>query len=221
MVNRWGSPIWLLATPRSGSTWLSYLLNRAVGLPYNVRGNPHTHLNRVIFDEHYHEDGIPVLGPIVAKVHIHQAELTGIFRDPPRGLRLVRLTRLNRAEQIASMICSQKRRLHHAKDDRELESIRSLPVDFTSKDVLSCNQQLIAWNHHMDNYCHRFPTISVCYESLLQDPITEVQRLLDGLGVNVRVDIPDDLPLFRLGSPPEMVAEVNEYLLASDAREAN
>lgn len=107
----WKCPVWIISTPRVGSTLLCYRLNAAVGLPTKIDyRNPNPPLN--VFAEHFHPD-LAKTGykantnrPYVTKFMAHWKNKLGTKLLWPET-KFIHLTRRNFQAQVESRVLAE------------------------------------------------------------------------------------------------------------------
>ena len=204
--NPWGCRAWVLTTPRSGSTYLCYLLNRFNHLPLDLDLQPE--YNRFIFAEHAHPDvcrsreAFLSLDPVVTKMHLNF--LWSFDLKLPADTRFVLLLR-SPAEQTASLIAGLQTCVTHLATSAELADYQQRDFEFHRAETAElyvmterCNQELLdrTQGRHV---------LLVHYEDLLANPVSVVRSVFEFLSTPWEPRGPLaaylDLPLQRLDHP--------------------
>lgn len=153
----------LVSYPRSGNTWMRYLL---ANLFFPLKSWHIGNINRVVPDlgETFPED---YLDPNPRIFKTHYPRLTR-----HRAIYLYRDGR-DAALSYYDRLCKLRG------EDR--------PFSTFLKEMLSGNCKFGAWQDHVDSWMDDAASgriLSVCYESMYQDPLTELRRVKEFLGKN-------------------------------------
>ena len=207
--NPWKTRCWLLASPRSGSTYLQYLLNLNAGVPLQ----PHPEdreLSRFSFGEHLNRsicqswEEFVALDPVVSKIHCHQFGHHLLrrkeFREQFPGMRFLLLERRNVFAQAASLALSNCTGIPHCSTDDDLLAFREASVEVDDDQLLRCHHAVLQYQKFWRNWLHSEPRLVVTYESLIENPQETIAIALDFLKVPY-TEISLEVPLFKLGHP--------------------
>lgn len=198
----WKHPCWIVCTPRSGSTLLADLLNRAAG----VADGPHPQTVR--FKEHYHPAHPERLAdgpPLVTKCHIHWIE-EHIDRLPSRDTRIILLTRENRHAQALSLIASGRTGIHSS-DSGNLDLIRqqTRAVQMTVGEVWDHVAAVKRWERLADLLFQHYERTAITYEDLCEEPEATLSRLIGSIDLLDKWTY-DPSPLKKLSPAQEVSA---------------
>lgn len=207
-MNPWGSRCWLLTSPRTGSTYLQYLLNHNVGAPLNLSCD--RHMARFSFGEHMSErfckslDDFFAWDPIVSKVHCHHfgAYLVDrpLLKPNLKDVRFVLLERRDLHAQAVSLAMADRTGVTqcNSAESQAKYHARQLPLDDAK--LLSCFKAVSDYKDFWRNWLHSEPHLVVTYESLIEEPRSTVAQILDFLQTS-HMQISLDVPLRKLNHP--------------------
>ena len=204
-MNPWGCRCWLLCSPRSGSTYLQFLLNQAAGVPLGLSDD--RELSRYSFGEHLHEKrskdfaDFLLWNPVVSKVHCHhfgqylvdKQEILRLYPD----IRFVLLERKNLFAQAVSLAYADITGVTQVEDDKELASL--VEVEITDEQLLASYQTVKDYFEFWRNWLHDAPYLVVSYEQLRQRPEQIVGMICDYLQTPYKFS--DDVPLLKMARP--------------------
>jgi len=207
MTNPWGNRCWLLTSPRSGSTYLQYLLNLNVGVPIDANGDRET--ARYHFTEHLGELTCSIeeffqWDPIVTRVHCHHFGEYNLPRQQIKELypdvRFVLLERRDAYQQAVSLALSDRTGIQHCESEEQLQTYQQMSVFLSDEVLLRYHQAIIDYQAYWRNWLHGEPVLLITYESLLLSPISVVEQILDFLKTP-HGEICLNVPLKRLWHP--------------------
>ncbi len=228
-MNPWGSRCWLLTSPRSGSTYLQYLLNHNAGVP--LRPSADRELARFSFGEHMSQkfcqnlDDFLNWDPIVSKVHCHhfgaflvdRPELCS--RIPP--LRFVVLERRDQVAQAVSLATSNVTGITQCNSEEKQRALHERSISLDDESMLACYRAVGDYRQFWRNWLHSEPHLTVTYESLIESPHETIASILDFLRTPYK-GISLDVPLRKLEHPAtELHIRRLQQALQSEACEAN
>lgn len=207
-MNPWGSRCWLLTSPRSGSTYLQYLLNHNAGVPlYLVDDREQA---RYSFGEHLSRKFCRSLedflewDPIVSKVHCHHFGAYLIDRPllkkriPPT--RFVLLERKDAIAQAVSLAMANNTGVTQCSEDEQQRGFHAQTVTISDDQLLDCLKAVQDYIDFWHNWLHSEPHLVVTYESLIEEPQATVAQVFDFLKTPY-TDISLDVPLRKLDHP--------------------
>lgn len=207
-MNPWGSRCWLLTSPRSGSTYLQYLLNHNAGV--SLRLDPDRELARFSFGEHMSQvfcnslEDFLLWDPFVSKVHCHHFGAHLIDRPllkarmPP--VRYVLLERRDQVAQAVSLATSNQTGVTQCNSNDKLANLHSQAVSLADDAMLACYKAVGDYHDFWRNWLHSEPHLTVTYESLVEDTKDTIAAIFDFLRTPYkRISI--DVPLRKLCHP--------------------
>ena len=221
MTKPWGSRCWLLTSPRTGSTYLQYLLNHNAGVPLQPTIK-NRERSRYSFGEHLSQKFCSALeeflkwDPYVSKVHCHHFGAFLLDRpllkqriDGP--VRFVLLERRDVHQQAVSLAMSNRTGTTQCASEVQQEEFRRSDVQLTDGEMLDCLRAVRDYQQFWRNWLHSEPHLVVTYESLIEAPVETVAGVLDYLQTP-HGEISLDVPLRKLGHPttPEYVERLRE-----------
>lgn len=181
----------MICTPRSGSTWLCQLLNGSQGLPldfklYAPRGDIWgEHFNTECRSDHY----LPADQPQVSKVHANW--LVDLPPLPPET-KIISLKRSLESQSRSRAVGMQTRQSHVTCDEEQTEWLEKAPLTVTAQDVMRERHCFARMQAKQDAFCRDFPDVyDTHYESWMQAPLDELQKLCLWLGVPVPTKMPE------------------------------
>lgn len=207
-MNPWGQRCWLLTSPRSGSTWLQYLLNHNAGVPLRIGDDREQ--ARYSFGEHMSEKYCRSLeeflqwDPVVSKVHCHHFGAYLIDRPllksrlPP--LRFVLLERRDQFAQAASLAMANRTGITQCQNLKKQNEFRASSVKLEDAELVACLKAVNDYTAFWRNWLHSESHLVVTYESLLEDPASVVGEVLSYLQTP-HESISVDVPLRKLNHP--------------------
>lgn len=204
----WGRRGWIVTAPRSGSTYLCYLLNAAVGERFDM---PEDRAQaRYTFGEHVAlcrgTEKFLEWDPIVTKMHRHylRGDLPGWDRAEVErrfpGVRFVWLER-SLVRQAASLYFSDVTKVCQLETPEEQAAYRSRPVAIDDGVLRQKYRQVAAWHRAWEHWLRRGAYLRITYEGLAADPAGTVAAVLDYLAAEQTHDLPAELPLYRTQRP--------------------
>ncbi len=208
-MNPWGCRCWLLTSPRSGSTYLQYLLNHNAGVPLRP-DSENRESARFSFGEHMSQVFCTSLedflqwDPVVSKVHCHHFGAYLIDRPllkarmPP--VRFVLLERIDRVAQAVSLAMSNRTGVTQCKSCEAQDRFHATSVSLTDESLLECYRAVGDYRDFWRNWLHSEPHLTVTYESLIEEPRDTLAKILDYLRTPYR-GISLDVPLMKLEHP--------------------
>lgn len=206
--NPWGSRCWLLTSPRSGSTYLQYLLNVNAGVP--IRPADDRQQARYSFGEHLSEqlcgswEDLEEWDPIVSKVHCHQYGHYLLSREAVKerfpGIRFVLLERRDSCAQAVSLALANHTGVTQCTSERQLSEFRDLDPVLTDSELLDCHRAVLDYLAFWRNWLHTEQHLTVTYEALVESPREIVAEILDFLKTPYR-EISAAVPLRKLFHP--------------------
>lgn len=204
--NPWSAPFWLLCTPRSGSTWVARLLNKAVGMPLDLNVAEET-IRPFVVGEQFHF-GVPDPFPFVAKVHLHQADQCQLWDrlDTLPEIRLIRLTRRKTAEQAASYFCTRERK-HAAHTPEDCLRLQHQPIGWDLSWGVHALWDVIRWEQELDNRLRGRSVLRMFYEDWRDNPREQLDRAMGFVGVR-RYAFDDQVGIHKLYSPNLIVEQI-------------
>lgn len=207
--NPWTKRCWLLASPRSGSTYLQYLLNLNAGVPLQ----PHPEdreISRFSFGEHLNQnicgswEEFVALDPVVSKIHCHQYGHHLIpkqeIKQQFEGIRFVLLERRNACAQAVSLALSNGTKIPHCSFREKLEDFRKTRVEIQDDQLLHQHAAVLRYQSFWRHWLHSEPRLVVTYESLIEHPRETIAMVLDFLQAPYG-EIKLSVPLFKLKHP--------------------
>ena len=115
-------------------------------------------------------------------------------RSPCPTTRAIVLRRRDREEHARSLLVANVTGMVHAEDDSQQQAWqrRVAALNATPRMLESCRDHVCDWNRVLDTWPDEFrDSISVDYESLLDDPLSELNRLLLWIGLPAVESLPD------------------------------
>lgn len=210
---KWRKSGWLLTTPRTGSTYLCYLLNKANNLPLDLPESDRS-LWRDIFAEHAHPNisiskkDFNDISPFVTKLQWPHYEQLG-FKNIPRRVIPIILKRRDIFAQTVSNYFSIKFQQHHATSDESFQQWLCKKNDFDHDLMLetyhNTNIFSFVWDRILNKNRLKY---YIYYEDLLNNPIKEIQSIFSVL--DTPFNPPEDwldIPLHKMVRP-----ETEEYI---------
>lgn len=199
----WKEPAWIVTAPRTGSTYLCYLLNSFAGLPFDLVEDADR--DRDIFGEHYQlyrrDNQIDVAGspPRVTKVHWHWLHRDGL--QVPSNRKIV-LRRRDRIAQAISLYFGNATKTAHCSNELQLAEWKRKPVKWNPDKALSCLRQVTHW----DEKLAQIDGLSVFYEDLKKNPLSVVSYCFGYMVTAMHIGAVDihqrlKVPLYRLNRP--------------------
>jgi hypothetical protein len=198
----WVDPAWMVAAPRTGSTFLCYLLNNFAGLPLDLVEDPEQ--DRDIFGEHYQlyfsEKGLDLGGsqPRVTKIHWHWLIRHSITLPE----KLIVLRRRDHIAQAISLYVGSTTKTSHCSDESAFKTWQSKPVEWDEARALMCLRRVRRWDEGLST----LTGLTVFYEDLVQHPFAVTSHCFGYMETPMRLKqrcIHDllTIPLFRLTRP--------------------
>lgn len=168
----WPQRTWILSTPRTGSTLLADLLNRATGREATAFI---VEPSRDLFGEHFSPDFCKTwadfvrLDPVVTKMHIHWLEERG--EAIPPDTKIIRLTRDDKVAQTWSLLVSGKVGFCHATTEHRRNEYLAgeAHVTTTRKEFYDHLHAIERWERLMRLITAGRDTFDVSYEELTSD----------------------------------------------------
>lgn len=207
-MNPWGSRCWLLTSPRSGSTWLQFLLNHNAGMPLTIGEDRQQ--ARFSFGEHMSEkycrslEEFMAWDPIVSKVHCHHFGAYLLDRPLVKaqrpGVRYVLLERRDLVAQAVSLAMANRTGVTQCGTHEKRRSFQERSIVVTDNELLACYKAVNDYQDFWRNWLHSEPHLVVSYESLIESPKESVAGIFDYLKTPCR-DISLDIPLKKLNHP--------------------
>lgn len=177
--NPWRHPCWIITEPRTGSTWLSQLLNRAAGLSAIDNSSP------IHFGEHHHTNSVydhSITPPFVTKCHIHWLA-SGRVAPPPLTTRVILLTRHNRHAQALSLLSSSASGIFNSSCPDEIRKHQQRAAESTFT-VGQFNEHLSVieeWESRAAAFANLYQSLHINYEMICDDPAGTIGRIIDTL----------------------------------------
>lgn len=208
MNNPWGSRCWLLTSPRTGSTWLQFLLNKNAGVPLRITED--LAQSRFSFGEHMSEKYCHSLedffawDPIVSKVHCHHFGAYIVDRPLLKSrmpqVRFVLLERKDRVAQAVSLAMSNCTSVTQCANRETQHAYHQRRITLADAELLACYRAVGDYRDFWKNWLHSEPHLVVTYEALIEDPTETTAQIFDYL----RTPCPKfatDIPLRKLEHP--------------------
>lgn len=221
MLNPWGRRCWLLTSPRSGSTYLQFLLNHNAGLPLGLPDDKE--LARLTFGEHMSpkfcssiEDFL-CWDPVVSKVHCHHfgaflVDRSALKHRIPRT-RFVLLERRDAIAQAVSLAMANLSGVTRCESQEAQSRYHREKIEPTDEELLGCLKAVRDYVQFWRNWLHSEPHLVVTYESLVESPREVIGEILDYLQTSY-TELSLDVPLRKIDHP---LSKVNmERLLHLD-----
>lgn len=196
-VHAWNRRAWILTAPRTGSTYLCYLLNKAAGLPVDLTNDPQK--DRCIFGEHLHPDyphDFRSMDPLVSKVHWPHFAASGLER--PAETLFILLKRHDVLLQAVSNYVSEQLMQHHVATTDELRRFQAREVPLDEEKLVQHFRVVLGYDQAWAGY----DGLTIYYEDLHERPLATVKRIFEYLETPFRppADLLD-LPLQKLNRP--------------------
>lgn len=191
--------LYLVATPRSGSTWVQYLLNGGLHLPCDLPGSQL--LDYPGMAEHLAimpETAFWTLRPQASKIHAHWIGEKITARLPIESW-VIRLTRLDRRAQALSLIrCNRTGRYQAASPEARAE-IQALweGMEITEREITDQMRAIAVWETKADLWTAGCRVLHLHYEALLEDPERELSRIAKAVDLR-DWRMPEEVPIVRL-----------------------
>lgn len=228
--NPWKHRCWLLVSPRSGSTYLQYLLNQNAGVP--IQPHPENLSQaRYCFGEHLNQnfcaswEQFCELDPIVSRVHCHQfgRDFTPVrdIVEQFEGIRFIVLERRDEFAHAASLALANATGVTQCTTLAALYDHRQSRVDVTDTELQQCLQAVQHYRSFWRNWLHLESHLVVTYEALAARTIETLKLILDYLEMPSR-NIDVHVPLFRLSHPqqPQFALRLRELVHAESGSPA-
>lgn len=174
--------IWLSSYPRSGNTWARILLNRLYGIStYSIYNDPLFKKNGIadivgqneVNLEKFHKDDEYKF----VKTHTMVNECK--YPDCPT----IYIIRDGRDAAVS-----------YAHFNQQHDSKRSLEKEFMN--VMTGAQHPGKWGKHVDEWTKMDNVVIVKYENLIKQPINEITKAIDRLGLDLKA-VDTNLPTFE------------------------
>ena len=181
-------PCWILAAPRTGSTYLVTLLNLS-GLfdyrvakqgDYGVGGSFEEYGTELYFEKHYH-DNPPPYNKIHSEQWIRYFKNVDLEKKLP-GIKYVRVRRKDFAQMAVSWYFAKitERWNVHRKEDLTKLQQTIVPYNFQEikKWYIQSKQGYYAWDEYLENR----PFLNFEYEEIVKDPLRCLNAVLRYIG---------------------------------------
>ena len=184
-------PVWILSGPRTGSSFISSVLNDTNLFEPDFREWFHNNNINEIFCHKKSLSPFDYKWPLFAKVHEDHYEkiktmfpLLNIEEVIPK-LKFIHLRRKNLIKQAISSYFSHKTNTYIIKNKKKLNNYKEFKVDYDEENILFIYEKIISrfnfWKPVLinDNY------IDVFYEELIDNPIEAFIKIFNFLGITL------------------------------------
>lgn len=181
----WPSPCWIVSTPRSGSTWLSAMLNIST-----FRRECPEVPEKDVFCEHFHPKyghTYPHYEPIVTKVHVNWLDDPLLVQQlPSLDTKIILLTRNDHVQQVWSMIASSASKIFNTKSEDRRDTYRQALMNVrVSQNELTTHLAAIDRWERLGKFLFTHHNIyQLSYEELLASPRVWVEAVLSWMGMS-------------------------------------
>lgn len=200
------NPCWILCLPRSGSTYLSNMLNNLNAFPAFDMIHPqlcHALNNKpgILQKNHAFGEWLRLYTPSLLRqcpppfTKAIRSQYLSLSLDGSKiasilpGIRFISLKRRDTAKQAVSIYIAHELNQYHVYNQRMLRDYRQKTFVINPRKLIRVYRQVIAAQKTLDIFSTS-PTYEIYYEDILIDPMSSLTNIIKWLGMNpVTTDI--------------------------------